>query len=58
MHSTDKTVLVAAADGAEEIETVSIVNVLTRGGAKVTLASVMSYLDADHEKSTLSSLLM
>ncbi len=36
----NKKVLVPIADGSEEIETCSIVNVLRRGGVEVTLASV------------------
>lgn len=35
-----KTVLVPIADGSEEIEAVSIIDVLRRGGAEVTVASV------------------
>ena len=36
-------ILVAVADGSEEIEAVTIVDTLVRGGAKVTLASVNSH---------------
>jgi 4-methyl-5(b-hydroxyethyl)-thiazole monophosphate biosynthesis len=35
-----KTVLVPVSNGCEEIETVSIVDVLRRAGATVTLASI------------------
>ena len=38
--SSEKYVLVAVADGSEEIETVTIVDTLVRAGAKVVLASV------------------
>ena len=34
-------VLIAIADGSEEIETVTVADVLRRGGIEVTLASVM-----------------
>ena len=40
----DKHVLVAVADGSEEIETTIIVDTLVRGGAKVTVASVSGAL--------------
>lgn len=36
-----KTVLVPVGDGCEEIETVSVVDILRRAGAEVTLASIM-----------------
>ena len=36
----DKKVLVAVADGIEEIETVCVVDVLRRSGAKVAVASI------------------
>ena len=36
----EKSVLVPVADGSEELETVAIVDVLRRAGAKVTLAAV------------------
>ena len=41
---TTREVLVAIADGSEEIEAVTIVDTLVRSGAKVTLASVSSSL--------------
>eukprot|EP01017_Pseudomicrothorax_dubius_P003773 TRINITY_DN10616_c0_g1_i1.p1 TRINITY_DN10616_c0_g1~~TRINITY_DN10616_c0_g1_i1.p1 ORF type:complete len:201 (-),score=26.79 TRINITY_DN10616_c0_g1_i1:117-719(-) len=41
----ERHVLVPCADGTEEIETVSICNVLTRGSAKVTLASISAFED-------------
>ena len=41
MEDSKKTVLVPVGDGCEEIETVSIVDVLRRAGADVTLASIM-----------------
>lgn len=40
-----RTALVAVADGSEEIETVTIVDVLVRAGVDVTLASVTSNLN-------------
>ena len=40
----DKHVLVAVADGSEEIETTIIIDTLVRGGAKVTVASVSGAL--------------
>lgn len=39
-----KRVLVPVADGSEEIESVTIIDVLVRAGAKVTVASVMPNL--------------
>ena len=41
---TSRDVLVAIADGSEEIEAVTIVDTLVRSGARVTLASVSSSL--------------
>ena len=41
---TARDVLVAIADGSEEIEAVTIVDTLVRSGARVTLASVSSSL--------------
>ncbi len=41
MVENKKTVLVPVGDGCEEIETISIVNILRRAGAEVTLASIM-----------------
>lgn len=38
--SSSKSVLVAVANGSEEVETVSVVDTLVRAGANVTLASV------------------
>lgn len=40
-----KTVLVPIADGTEELEAVAIIDVLRRGGAEVTVASVMEELE-------------
>lgn len=35
-----KTALIPIADGAEDIETVNVVDILTRGGVEVTIASL------------------
>lgn len=40
MENASKTALVVVADGSESLETVTIVNVLRRGGVKVTLAAL------------------
>ena len=36
----EKSALVAVADGSEDVETVGVIDVLTRAGLKVTIASV------------------
>ena len=35
-----KTALIPIADGTEDIETVSVIDILTRGGIEVTIASL------------------
>jgi len=45
--ATEKQVLVPIAEGSEEIETACITDVLTRAGAKVTVASVMPALQVE-----------
>lgn len=44
-HTMKPKVLVAVADGTEEIEAVTIIDTLVRGGAEVTVASVMDRLE-------------